>query len=1066
MEFFQKIKPKIIDKLSSLKSKLARSETYTIFLPTILACLFLLAFAPLLLNNSALQFQIEQKVSAALKANLEIAGKVEVALLPSPSFTVNNVSLQNYNLDNTTYNFYAKSVTIKLSFLSSLIGRFSMDKIIFSGATLESYDSGNKPAELSAELSEAFSKNSGASKNQQVGGAISGKIFVDIFKIDDFNLSNFSITNLPKIMLENSHLISYNKVLKKREIKTINGVVAFSKKHITASGSFSNQDIINNFKLQANFEQKSVDDSNSGSSILEINSAYGNFKISGHFPSENLGLLKSNFKGTIEAEIFDLKSFYKSYVAREGVVYDKINPSIKPIKLKTTLINNSGEILLNNIFISSNAVNGRGNIALDLTATLPLIDIKFNLENIDLDAIWLSDKEVAEIIANKEQAPDEQKDENENSDNQTSDNASKKDDDEITINSTKDLRDFDLTAELTVNRVKYLQDEIKNVNLYTTISKQGEILILPLTLEVPGGGLFRMSGVLDNNGTPKFVGKFDASGKKLADILKWLHIESQNLIYDNLNDYTIYSDIMLIPNSTIFNDLYLNINSGQSEVLGELRFNYSTKTSNIISNFRINNFNFDDYFLTSGQNIYLSPGSLLKKLLWLNNLTSNNDLTLSFDKLAYKGLVFNDQSVKIRFGQGYFELSQLKLKSDQFDLTGALSIDLSEKEAKFDMSLASENFVYAAPQNSSDDNDKKPKEIKINALDQFFALPSLEGFNGVISLKFTKADFDGFTAENILINGKLKDGVINFSNFTTDIYNGNLIFEGAIGMKFDKALSGNLTLSNIALKPFLFELFSIKNIDGIANFSSSVVSAANKKDEFMKNLSSETKFIAGSVIVENYGLNDLVRKMFNIKNYGEELRNPEQILFSQTSQTSIKKASGSLAIDRGHDDLFRIDIEGTAFNGIVSGKIDLVRNSVDGLANIIFLTGDARKQTPLNIATNLKGDFGSVRQSTNLDQVLQYLSGGASAVAKAAKAATGDKKTASPATENAVAASAENSDANATKANEASLSTNREDAPIAGNTTYGVQQIISAAPAPAPALAPSANQENIAKPTF
>ena len=57
---------------------------------------------------------------------------------------------------------------------------------------------------------------------------------------------------------------------------------------------------------------------------------------------------------------------------------------------------------------------------------------------------------------------------------QNNDNASKKDDDEIALNSTKDLRDFDLTAEITVSHVKYLQDEIKNVNLYTPLKKNNK----------------------------------------------------------------------------------------------------------------------------------------------------------------------------------------------------------------------------------------------------------------------------------------------------------------------------------------------------------------------------------------------------------------------------------------------------------------------------------------------------------------------------------------------------------------------------------------------------------------
>ena len=824
---------------------------------------------------------------------------------------------------------------------------------------------------------------------KEVKGGISGKIFVDLFKIDGLNLSSFDITNLPKIFIEKSSWITYDKFGNKREINNINAESSFSKKKVIAEGSFSNQEIINNFNLDAKFNKKLTDDdSSSNNSTLELTSAYGNFKISGVFPSDNLGFLKSKFKGKIEAEIFDLKSFYKSYVARDGFIYNKINPSVKSIKIKASILNDDAQITVSNIFINSNIINGRGDIAVDLSTKLPLIDIKMSLENIDLDAVWLSDKEVAiaaDAAAQSAKTADEKSDTKttENSDNSNNNSSStstepeiKKEENDLTLNLAKDIRDFDLTAELTVSSVKYLDEEIKNVSLYTTISNQGEILILPLTLEVPGGGLFRMSGVLENYTTPKFIGSLDASGTQLSSIFKWFRIESQNLIYDNLKNYTLYADIMLIPNSTILNNIYLNVNGGQSELLGEARIHYTSKNSSILSNFRVNNLVVEDYFLTSGQNIYLSPGSLLKKLLWLNNLTSNNDLSLSFDKLVYKNSTFNNQSMKMRFGQGYFEISELKLNSDDLNLSASLSVDISGTSPKFSISANSTNFNYKSLDNTATD-DKSPdattKNSKITALDQFYALPSLDGFSGDVMFNLDKASFDDFATENVKITGALKDGIINFTAFSADIYNGNLSFDGVIGMKFDKAISGNATLTEVALRPLLSDLTGINNIDATANISASIEDSSSNKGDFFKNLNSSIKFSSAGVTVENYGLNDLVKKMFNVKNYADDLRDPEKILFNQSASTNFKQATGTVTIEKGRDNLFRADIATVAANGILSGKVDLVRRTIDGSVNIVFLTGNLKKQIPLNIATNLKGDFANIRQNTNLDQVKQYL---------------------------------------------------------------------------------------------
>ncbi len=998
MVFVEKIKTKIKGYYNSLKTRLAASEAYKIILPVFLACLLLLIFIPYLFNNSALQFQIEQRVSAALKANLEIDGKVSVALLPSPSITINDVILQNYVNDDKNYSFYAKQVTIKLSFLSSLIGEFAVDNIIFSQAILQNYSIDKKPETMSDKITEIVSKkatNLALKKGNNSG--ISGKLFVDLFKIDKLDLANFNSANLPKIFIEKSTWVAYDKFSNKREIDAINAQASFSKKKIIAEGSFFNQEIINDFRLIARFRQKYDENSENNSSVLELTSSYGNFKISGVFPEENIGFLKSKFKGKLEAEIFDLKNFYKSYVARDGLIYNKINPANKSIKLKASIVSEAEQILINNIFINSNIINGRGDIEIDLTTKLPLIDIKMGLENVDLDAIWLSEKEVAiaaeaatKKVSNDKMATAE-------SAETTADDANnaamkiKKEESDLTLNLAKDLRDFDLTAELTISRVKYLNEEIKNVNLYATISKEGEILILPLTLEVPGGGMFRMSGALENHTIPKFIGSLDASGPKLADIFKWLHIESQNLIYDNLKNYNLYADIMLIPNSTSLNNVYLNINNGKSEVLGEVRIHYTTKTSSIFSNFHVNNLVIDDYFFTSGQNIYLSPGSLLKKLLWLNDFSSNNQLSLSFDELVYKNSTFDNQSVKMRFGQGYLEIRELKLNSDKIDLAASLAVDISGTNPKLDITIRAKNFDYQSLQNTPDSSEDKSVLVddkssatndskivstqnnKISALDQFYALPSLEGFKGDISINLDNANFDDFSVENIKISGKLKDGIIDFDNFTADIYGGNLTYKGVAGIKFDKALSGNVVLTEIKLKPLLSDLMGIKNINATSNITASIESLSSNRTEFFKNLNSSIKFSNTGVTVENYGLNDLVKKTFNPKNYVEDLRDPEKILFNPNATTNLKQATGTATIEKGRDNTFKIDFETVAANGILSGKIDFVRNSIDSSANIIFLTGNLKKQIPLNIATNLKGDFNNISQSSNLDQVKQYL---------------------------------------------------------------------------------------------
>ena len=159
----------------------------------------------------------------------------------------------------------------------------------------------------------------------------------------------------------------------------------------------------------------------------------------------------------------------------------------------------------------------------------------------------------------------------------------------------------------------------------------------------------------------------------------------------------------------------------------------------------------------------------------------------------------------------------------------------------------------------------------------------------------------------------------------------------------------------------------------MVNVSSSLTAAADKKEDFAKALTGEVKFSANAPTIAGYGLNDLVKKMFSPQVYASELVDSEKILFNPESNAIFKDASGVFQINGGKESKLRITTSATALNGVLSGKINLANNKIDALFNVIFLTGNLKKPTPINIATNLKGDLSAISQSSNLSQVRQYL---------------------------------------------------------------------------------------------
>lgn len=948
-------------------TKRLHSETLRIAIFVFFSLVLLVFVVPYFLDNSALKFQLAQKLSQSLQTKLEIHGKVRVALLPHPVIIANDVVLQNYrpNLSEKSYDLYVKSVEVRFP-IFNFSDDVNVSKVIFSDAIVASYYNDDKAPprqdDLTKIISDFAQKSTGDEKN--LGSGMS----VKLFSVGDLFSSMSLKSGLPELVVKNGQIVSYDKFLRKKETTSINAAAKISEQKIAANGKFSNQNITSSFKLAAIFNSKSGEQD----SLFDLVSPVLELHIKGNFISANKGLLKSDFSGKLDAQIMELKSFYQSYIDSNGIISTKLKYNAKPIKISAEIDSATQEISINNLKIASDLVDGNGRAYFNLANPTSIADILLDLDSLDLDGIWSNELVTITPGAagnNIPKIPSSESDD-EAFPVQLVDAISEQKNNTLNIdlNLTKKIKDLDLTAEISVKKIKYLAGEIQDADLYFSTSAAGDVMVMPAIFKIPGEGAVRVSGVFDNSTlTSKFIGKLDAHGKSLKEILRWLKIESQNLKLDALNEYETYSDVMILPNSVTFNNFYLNLGGDKSEFSGEMKFENDGKAINSSGRFHVNNLNIDDHFLISGQNTYFSPGLLLKKLFWLNDVSSSNAFDLSFDKLTYKKEEFGEQSFKFMIRRGYIEIADLNLQSQKTDLKANFSVDISEQNPRLTIKLDAKKFHYEAPES------EKNSDKKINSFDQFFGLPSLEGFGGEVNINLIDAQIDGVQINYAKLFGKLKDGNIDEATLSGEFYGGKFSYSGVLGLKVSKTLNGNMLLENADLKPLLSGLFGINSITGVGNFATNITAVANSKNEFAKQLKSEIKFSANVPSVDGYGLSDLVKKMFAPKTYHQELLTPEKILFNPEAKTVFKQASGTIQINGGKDGRVRINVSAPAMNGILSGTFSAEDGVIDLLFNAIFLTGDAAKQTPINIATNLRGKTSSILQNTNIDQVRQYL---------------------------------------------------------------------------------------------
>lgn len=966
-----------ITKFNKVRDWLSKSEVARIGFVVFFAILLLLIIIPFFFNNSALKFQISQEVSKALDADFIIHGDIKVAFLPSPTITLKKVTVRNYQIDvkkgrdNRIYNIYARRVQIKLKLLSSP-KNLGIRKIIFLDSVLQSHYRSNEEAAKSDNFTESFASLK-QDTNSQEKKNVSG-LSAKLFSIGSIKSSDLKLGDMPKIEIKNGQIVSYDKFNRKNDFSSLNANVDFGNDRLSSSGNFLSGNAISNFRTELNFNS----DAKKPDSFFELTSPSIDLRIFGNFPKQSSDSADKAFIGKIEGQILEFKNFYKSYINNNGKLSNKFRVNGQPIKISAD-INSQNDIMeIGNLVINSSIINGEGNLNFDLNNEFPAIDVHLTFNKLDLNN-FLSDElltssytstelenknteddDVLELPAQKPEEIDGQK-----SQIISTENSAEKSE----VKLIKRLKNFDLNAEIKIDNISLFAGEIKDSSIYLTISKKGDILVEPAIFSVPGEGNFRAWGVIDNSGElPKFVGKFDVSGKKLEDTLRWLGLNSQSLKFNNLKQYQIYSDLLLTPNLSKLSNFYLNINENLNEIAGEITIDKSDKVPNIKGKFRGNGFVVDDYFYTAESSLYLSPGMLLKKMLWLNDIISNVDVNMAFDKMKYGEEDFIDQKMHLKFGRGYVQIEGLKLNSVDTNLSADMSIDISDQSPKFTLNIVGENFHYEDQDRNQEDEKLK---LKPKLFERFFDLPSLSGFNGNINVSLDNFNFNHREIKNLKFQSSLILGSMRNAVFSCETYNGNIDYTGLIGIGLDKNISGNITIKNAEIQEMLDDLIGIRSVSGITNISANISSSGDKIAVFKKNLTSQIKFTTNSPKIKGFGLDNLAKKMFSPAQNINELRQPETIILDPEAITIFNKATGSIKIEKGIGKV-SANLSGVITNAVLSGNVDITNDSANLLFNTIFLTGTRKKPVPINIASSIGGKFNALTQNLNLNQVRQY----------------------------------------------------------------------------------------------
>lgn len=929
----------------------------------------LLLLLPTFIDQNALKSNLQTALDQKFDGDFTIEGKVAIGFFPTPSITIEKPLLKNAIYDGNSVTVSMQKMVVKVSTIS-LFSNIKINDVKLFSPVMELQFLGTDGKLPLEENKGAEAAPSASPKTNEVSKKIAvestkwlNKAFDFVKQEDIFNLSKISDIEVENGNFRKLGLGGEKEVI--LDIGNINFVSEYgvSSHNLDISGNLLFNDIPTQFDL-------SMDVGKNEDSELIINSPIIQLQMEGQFTDANINdLIRSSFVGKIQADIMNPKEFFNKYFSTYVLIHGKVN-TITPVKINAEIQSTKGNYKVSNIEIDSQILSGVGNIDADFTnPASSIINSTIDIENADIDSLWSSRfvGHSQEIIDLEKSIMEEFLGSGLNADlNKTV--IVKKDD----LDKKSLFNNLKLNSKFKIRKAKYLEEFLSDVEITLAVGDNGNLQIKNSKMKMPDGGVAEITGSFQTSrNVSNFVGSYKVSGKDFAKFISWFKLRSKNMNIAPNQAYSINGEIMSLPSFLALKDITINVANGKNIFHGDVRCDNSKDVQNVDMRLDVNQFSFADYFANSiERNIYLAPGELSKKLLWLNTISSENDINLNIAKFQFNNHVFLNQNFNFKIAPGVLQITDLNLKSEdgEIDFKLSFSADLRlNPKLLFDLEI--NDFIY-----KTGDMEDNKKYARLPFYARFFLLPTLVDFDGQVNLKSKKFTINNAEFTDVVLSGPVDDGVWNIKDGVFKIYNGDFKYNGEIVLRSVKSINGSFIIANINNNPLLTDLLDFKTIGGVSNISGIFNAHGEDLKSFVQSIESKLQFVSANVGVEGFGMSELLKRMLMISYSKADLSDPGSILFNDDYNTSFNEVKGIIELSPSKNlNQIKIVASSLGVNNVTNGSIDLYDQSFNGLSQIIFLTGTRAKQTPIKIAISHKGKFLGLGQAPNLDQVNQYI---------------------------------------------------------------------------------------------
>lgn len=582
-----------------------------------------------------------------------------------------------------------------------------------------------------------------------------------------------------------------------------------------------------------------------------------------------------------------------------------------------------------------------------------------------------------------------------------------------------EIPDFTIMFDLQADEVYYNNQAAKNVHVGAQLIGRG-LELYPITAEIPGQGVFSMSGTLTKPPIrsdssimlPVFNGEFMASGDDLIAVNQWIKFApAVGTDTETVMPFKAEGKVKIQPHRIEVYDLSSIINKN-SNIAGDAVLRHGAGRSKLSARFEIDNIDLDKLFDLSkgkGETQGFTSASeaipLAIKIQRIARLPFNFDTELSFSSLVFNKKQFNNITAEMTVSANRIALDRIYIKAHDNDFNAHVALDLSNENPRLSTRIEGKklNTSFFLTEQTREERIKELEKAflaeqaneiiktdKVLTIDRSiiwstvpYDLSRLLLFNGTLDIELKELVHKGIEFDDLKINGNIKKNILHINNFTSRVFDGTLeLFNMQITSIPSITTVFNFKMNNISFNTFMEQVLNKKDVmKGKVNVVGALGLSGNSTKSWISSMRGEYAMAASNLQVKGFNLENLIENLPSIQDENElvTLANKSLSGLNQDKYFAFNTVNSSGVINKGQVLVKKFEALSNRYNAATTGVIDIKNWLMKLQSSFIFAPSGRyipyeylKKEKGVKFGMRFSGDLDKPKVQSSIRKIQQY----------------------------------------------------------------------------------------------